>query len=179
MSILDDIYNNLKNINKVGIFDLKDEELNQLIKVLKVEALYLQYYIKTKYTNKLIIKENRKIIKYYITILETNINQEKINKFPEIYYLILAYLRMIYNDNKILIKEETNFISLHKYTLKKKQSFNNSLNMINIVFEIVNSFKKHFNKKIITKSAEFEYIKDLIKTLLDEYNELIYNDVFL
>jgi hypothetical protein len=175
MSLENDVKVFLRKINK-ELSKYSNDDLIKVNKLLKVESIYLQYYIKTITritTNIILIEQHKHIITDYIKILETNIKKEQINKFPEIYYLVIAYLRIISKDDKILLKSNTKFINVYINSLINKKPFNNSLNMIELTMEIIFNLKKYFNKEIYYNSSEFEYVKELMKYILKHYEEII------
>jgi hypothetical protein len=174
MSLENDVKVFLRKINK-ELSKYSNDDLFKVNKLLKVESIYLQYYIKkitSITTNIILIEQHKRIITDYIKILETKIKKEQINKFPELYYLIIAYLRIISKDDKILLKSNTKFINVYINSLRNKKPFNNSLNMIELTMEIIFNLKKYFSKEIQNNSLEFSYVKELMKALLINYEEL-------
>lgn len=163
-----------KRINKdLNSNKYNREELNKSWKLLKVESAYIQYYIKTKLGangEQILIDNHRKIISDYIRIFE-NIEQRIINKQPEIFYLILSYLRIIEKDNKILLKSNSKFISIYINYIKNKKLLHTPLNIITLSMEVADNLNTKFRCNIYNNDNEFKYINDIITIVLKQYED--------
>jgi hypothetical protein len=176
MSLEDDILIYLKNINKqIQANKYTRDELRKVSTILRVESTYMKYIIKTKLNlegDNILIDTNRRIISDYIKILETRINNERIKENPELYYLIISYLRIILNDNKLLLNSSTRFIKVYLSSIKYNKPLNSSLNIISLSMEVSDNINTKFSKNIYTNDNDFLYIKNIIGTVLEHYEEI-------
>lgn len=175
MTLDENVSKFLKNINeKILLNCYNRHELIETRKLLRVQAAYIQYYLKKNnklYGDLMIIENNKKILDDYIYIIENKISNEIVIKQPELYYLLIAYLKKLKQDNKILISENTKFITIYKNSLKTYRALDSPLNVISISMEIGDNFNKLFNHDIYSNVDKFDYIKSLVKLILEEYND--------
>lgn len=176
MSLEDDVIRFFRNINSnIQTNKYTREDLRKTSNLLRIESAYMKYMIKTKLGlggDNILIDSHRRIITDYIKILKTNISKTDIDKNPELYYLIIAYLRIIEKDNKLLLNATTRFISVYLSSIKQKKILNSSLNVITLSMEISDNIKSAFSRDVYVNQGEFNYIKKIIGIVLENYEEL-------
>ena len=175
MSLQSEIENFFTKVNK----ELKTkkytrEELRKAWILLRVESAYIQYIMKNKIGmngDSILINQHRIIITDYIRLIK-QIDNKIINKNPEVFYLIIAYLRILEKDNKILLEAKTKFISTYINSIQNNKVLDSPLNVISLSMELGDNFKSIFSKNVYKNSNDFTYIKNIMSIVLNKYNEL-------
>jgi len=182
MSLQNEIETFFINFNKkVKTNNYTHKELRQAWVLLRVETAYIQYIMKNKIGmngDNILISHHKGIITDYIKIIK-RISQDIININPELYYLILSYLRIIENDNKILLKSRTKFITIYISSIQNRKVLNSPINIIALAMELADNFKSLFardvyniNNKDKRTNSDFTYIKKIMSITLENYEEL-------
>jgi hypothetical protein len=176
MSLENDITDFFRSINgKITNGKYNYEDIRKTRILLRIELAYMLYIMKNKLnlnSDTLVISHHKKIICDYIILLKNYISKKIINSNPELYYLILAYFRILEKDNKILLQKKSKFISVYIDSIKNNKQLNTSLNILLLSMELANNIKTIFKHDVYEIENEFTYVKNIISIILENYSDL-------
>lgn len=183
MSLTDDITAYLKKINE--IIEKKEysyEEMKKIRNLMIVELVYVKQILKgyRKQEEASIIESNKKIIEDYLTAMEKikEVDDKKENKLlnNHYYYLLFSYLKYILQNTDVLLKDESKFITAYKYYISSNKRLSSDSNISFITLEVADIFKNLYSIDTYDKKSDFKELKNLIKTLLYEVDNVEYRD---
>ena len=177
MSINKLLTNNLKQLNIIinkNIDNITLNEINKLKALLKAEIVFLQLKISEikNNTNEDKIKINKKIMIEYLEILK-NVNNDIIILNPELYYVIITYIKYLIQDNKTLSQNKTKLLSYYYDYIEKEAMLNSQINIVLTAMEIGDDINKIFKCNTYKKIEDFEFIKKICSILFNTMIEKI------
>lgn len=172
MSINKLLTNNLKHLNNIinkNIDKITLKEINKLKALLKAEIVFLQLKINeiANNTNEEKIKINKNILKEYLDILN-NVNNDIIVLNPELYYVIITYIKYLIQDRKTLSQNKSKLLSYYYDYLEKEAMLNSQINIVLTAMEIGDDINNIFKCNIYKKTEDFEFIKKICNILFNE-----------